>query len=282
MGTTHHDNIATAGTLTVTGTITGSGAQTIGSDASGADLQLYGATTGVNLLWDASADGATVTHPSMTGSSFPFQLDCAATSATEGARQGAFYIYLDRDTVMTNSDGNPDCGFKMKVRNYADAASYIRTRGFDIAVELRTGGSAVFVQGGYLSAKTYSGSTVTDVTGLQIDLNHGATGSGTIAGLIINEVSQSGTGTMYGIRIQTAAYAITREYAIAIDSSAGSWTNGILFDGSITNALDFADTSGNGATYDAGYTFLDATCVGKIQVDVGGNTCYIPLYSGVS
>ena len=51
----------------------------------------------------------------------------------------------------------------------------------------------------------------------------------------------------------------------------------------MTNVFDFVDSDGtNGATYSGSHYSSLTNCCAKIQVDVGGNTAYIPCYDTIS
>jgi hypothetical protein len=107
---------------------------------------------------------------------------------------------------------------------------------------------------------------------------------GNVFAMKLYDESQSSTGTHAALYIDcTNDSAFARTSGIWINTPATSaWTNGITFDGNVTNALDFAETDGtNGATRDTGYA-TTGNLDGKIRVDVGGNTLYIPLYDSIS
>src|SRR3989304_3180262 len=219
---------------------------------------------------------------SASGSAKEVELVLHAESATAGSRQ-AFYIEMIRTVVMTASDGNPDCGLKIAIRNQTASDAYCRQRCLDINVKADNAGNGSHtVNGAYITAEAESGTTIAgDVIGAEVHAKNGGTCSGSVMCLRVYDESQSGTGTNYAISIDcTNDSAFTREYCVHINSGASSgWTNGITFDGNITNTFDFADNDGtNGATLGT-YSSADANPSGHIKVDVGGATRYIYLYT---
>lgn len=206
-----------------------------------------------------------------------------ATSLIAGSRQGALNIGVSRSSsyAMTSSDGNPDTGLKVTVTNRSASGTYGRTRAVDVTADLRDSGSeGLYVEGMQMTAKTRSGTTVTDVCVSRFIIDHGATGSGSIVGVQIQDNSQSGTGTRYGLLINSTNYNITRENGIFIDSLNGSWTNAMSFNGTITNVFDFENTDGtNGCTIGTYSSGKSANPDGDIKMDVDGNTKYIYLYT---
>lgn len=210
-----------------------------------------------------------------------------AESATAGARQGAMFIEQERTTAMTTSDGNFDTGLKVDVKNSAASSSdYVRTRGFQVSVKADSDGDGSHtINGAYITAEAESGTTIAgDVIATEVHAKNNGTASGNVMCLRVYDESQSGTGTNYAISIDcTNNSAFTREYCVHINSGASSgWTNGITFDGNITNTFDFADNDGTNGAVDG--TSLkdsggnDILCDGYIKVDVAGATHYIPLY----
>jgi len=260
-------------TLTISGTVDSCG-QERGTIFTGTGTVAYSSVSayiGKTLFEETIIDG---NSKFIEVSAYPINL-------TQGARQAAVQISMTRysDYAMTATDGNSDIGFKCTVTNRSASATFSRVRAAEFTGDLRDAGSASqFVEGIQVCAKTRSGTTVVDVTAARFLLDHGATGSGSIVGVQVQDVSQSATGTMYGILLNTSNYAITREYGIFIDSNAGSWTNAISFNGTITNVFDFEDTDGtNGAGYNAGFTGPAGFAVpdGYIRCDIGGNTTYL-------
>ena len=261
----------------------------LGRDDQGVNFRVYGATTGRYIEWDQSADQLHLYWESMTENEKPFNVEVAPTDLTHGARQGAIFVGMSRSAsyAMTGWDGNPDCGLKMQVYNRAaNTTARGAVRGFDVLARNRDSvGSCVWLNGGYVCAENSTGSGgVVDVIGFEVHAKNNGVASGDVKVMRVYDESQSYTGTSYAIEIScTNDSAFTREYCIYINSGASSgWTNGLTFDGNITNAFDFADIDGtNGATYESdGMT--PGTCKGKIRVDVGGTDLYIALYDAVA
>lgn len=265
-------SISAGKTLTISGTI-----DSCGQDAS---TVFTGAGTYAHTT-ESSNVGPVYYEMNMTENTKIIEIYGNVVDLTHGARQGAINIDVTRSSsyAMTGTDGNPDTGLKVTVKNRSASGTYGRTRALDITADLRDAGSAgQFVEGMQMTAKTRSGTTVVDVTTARFIIDHGANGSGSIVGVQVQDVSQSATGTMYGFLLNTSNYNITREFGIFIDSNAGSWTNAISFNGTVTNVFDFESTDGtNGAGYDAGFTGPAGYAVpdGYIKVDIGGNTTYL-------
>ncbi len=207
------------------------------------------------------------------------------TNTTKGARQGALAISEVRTTALTATDGNPDCAIKIQVSNKSASPDLWRGRGIDISVRNYGTYTGHTASGIYCTAENSTGA---DLGGDLIAGEFHSKGNGVTDGNVfackLYDESQSSTGTHAALYIDcTNDSAFTRGYCIWINSGASSgWTNGITFDGNITNALDFAEEDGtNGATRNTGYT-TTGNLDGKIRVDVNGNTLYIPLYDGIT
>jgi len=257
----------------------------LGRDDEGCDFKVYGATSGVYMEWDESAD-----RLKLVGiEDEVLDVDVTPHALTAGERQGAINVYVNRtaDYAMTSWDGNPDCGLKMQVYNRAvNTTSRGAVRGLDILARNRDSGSLAWINGGTVTAENSTGSGGVDsLYGFEVHVKNNGVASGTVCALRVYDESQSATGTNYAISIDcTNNSPFTREYCIHINSGASSgWTNGITFDGNITNVLDFADTDGtNGATYNSGGTYTPGNLKGKIQIDIGGNTMYLAAYDGMT
>jgi len=258
---------------------------TVGLDGTGYDVKFFGDSAGAYMLWDESADELVLVNEANYGTNANIlDIDVAPTSATTASRQGAISLSLERATAMTASDGNFDTALKISAKNATASESYARTRGIDVNCKVdNSGNGSHSVHGAYITAEAESGTDLAgELIGLQVNSkqNGDATGA-SIYALKIYDESQSGTGTNYAVHIDcTNNSAFTREYCIYIQSGASSgWTNGLTFDGNVTNALDFADNDGtNGATLGT-HSSSDANPSGHIKVDVGGATRYIYLYT---
>ncbi len=261
-------------TLTISGTVDSCG-QSRSTIFTGSGTAAY--TTSSELVGPISIE------MDMTENTKIIELGGAFTDLTKASRQGCLNIDASRSSsyAMTTTDGNPDTGLKVTVKQRSASAGYARTRALDITADLRDSGSASqFVEGMQMTAKSRSGTTVVDMTVSRFIIDNGATASGNIVGVQVQDNSQSATGTMYGILLNSSNYNITREFGIFIDSDNGSWTNAISFNGTITNVFDFEDTDGtNGATIGTYSSNKSANPSGDILVDVGGTAKYLYLYA---
>ncbi|MCK4758595.1 MAG: hypothetical protein KAT69_01025, partial [Candidatus Aminicenantes bacterium] len=170
------------------------------------------------------------------------------------SRQGIIHVYGERDTAITSWGGSPDMLLKMAIRNTADnSTTGAHMRGMEIVSSNRsTTGDVVSA---YLSAESRSGSESAQIMPLWLIYDQSGNVNTNHSGLYIQDNSQSNVGTNRGIFLTTTNYNQTREYAIFIDSNAGSWTNAISFNGTITSAFDFEGTDGTSAAYyEAGMT----------------------------
>lgn len=214
-----------------------------------------------------------------------FEIDSTPTDLTHGVRQGAIYISVNRTATyaMTGWDGNPDCGLKMQIYNRAaNTTARGAVRGFDVLARNRDSGAAVsWLNGGLITVENSTGSGgVGSMIGLEVHAKNNAVASGDVICLRVFENSQSSTGTNYAIKINcTNNSPFTREYCIHINSGASSgWTNGITFDGNITNVLDFADTDGGQGATIKGSDFSLSNPRVKLLIDVGGTSYYLIGY----
>ena len=199
------------------------------------------------------------------------------------ARQGVINLYAERDedAAITSWGGSPDMTIKVTQRNYADNGVGVgHMRVMEIVASNRsTTGDVVSA---YFSSESRSGTSSSSIKSLWLIYDQSGNVNTDHMGLFIQCNSQSDVGTNYGINLTTTSYAQTREFAMFIDSNAGSWTNGISFNGTMTNVFDFEGTTGtSGAGYNASYTTPAAFAVpdGYIKVDIGGNTQYIYTYT---
>ena len=251
----------------------------------GVDFTCYGTTNGAYMTWDQSNNYLELVGLPATDSGKLINIDSELQCTTAGCRQGAIFIGVTRSASypIASWDGNPDCGLKMQVYNRATNASGGATRAIDILARNRdTAGATTWVNGGTITAENSTGSGgVTDLIGLEVHAKNNGVATGDVKCLRVYDESQSSTGTNYAIEIScTNDSAFTREYCVYINSGAASgWTNGITFDGNITNTLDFADSDGTNGAKIGTYSTADANPSGHIKVDVGGSTRYIYLYT---
>lgn len=197
------------------------------------------------------------------------------------ARQGVINIYAERDTAITSWGGSPDMVLKMAQRNTAASGVGVgHMRVVEgVASNRSTTGDVVV---GYFSAESRSGSSSSNIISQWLIYDQSGNVNTNHMGLYIQDNSQSAVGTNYGINLTSTNYNITREFGYFLDSNAGSWTNGMSFNGTVTNVFDFEGTAGtSGAGYNASFATPSAFAVpdGYIKVDIGGNTQYIYTYT---
>lgn len=206
--------------------------------------------------------------------------DCTISGPDE-SRQGQLNMWVERDTAITSWGGSPDMAIKVTMRNSAESGVGVgHMRGMEIVSSNR--GTTGDVVCAYFSAESRSGKESSSIRPLWLIYDQSGNVNTDHMGLFIQCNSQSDVGTNYGINLTTTNYAQTREYAIFVDSNAGSWTNGLSFNGTLTNAFDFQGTDGTSAAgYNAGFTGPAAYAVpdGYIKVDIGGNTQYIYTFT---
>ncbi|MCK5127935.1 MAG: hypothetical protein KAR42_16880 [candidate division Zixibacteria bacterium] len=204
-------------------------------------------------------------------------------------RKGVINIFASRDTVISSPGGSPDMGMQIYVRNNAtnlpvtvgETTSYHNLRGLEsIASNKDSGARTADVVAGYFSAESRSGTTSTRIIGMHVLYDQSGGTNTSNMGIFVQCNSQSDVGTSYGINLNATNYNQVREYGYFLDSLNGSWTNGMSFNGTVTNAFDFENTNGtNAAGFNASYSTTGAGAVdGYIKVDVGGNTLYIYLW----
>lgn len=215
-------------------------------------------------------------------------MDIEVTDLTHGARQGALAIEVNRaaDKVLTSWDGNPDCGLKIQAKNRAANGTDGGTRGIDVNARNRDSGTQSWINAIYATAE-HDGSSLASMSGIEVNTKSTATLTGDAIGIRIHDQSTvAPTGNHYGLKL-TAQYNLTREFALFVDSDLGTWTNGLSFNGNVTNVLDFESSDGtNGAKTSVGanqYAITAPTTAdGLIKVDIAGTSYWIPVFDADS
>jgi len=278
-----HSGSLTCHDITVEDGLTVEGSLEFG-DASTDTLTINGAATfnsDVTMTF-AGTEYLDIVNASLGAGTKGVYLEMESGSAVAGSRQGALQVELGRSTVMTNSDGNPDCAVKISCSDWSDGGSgYARIRGMDLKAKNDgdNGNSTVFINAAYITAENGTGMANSgDMTVCELQMKNNGTITGESIGLLIQDQSQGTvTGDTIGIKIASSAYAITREHAIEIGTAGGSWTNIMHFtDDDHTNFLKF-DVVAGCISADAGATGANSTH--KIKVDVNGTAAYIALFA---
>lgn len=245
---------------------------------------------GIKYSMKTNYDTWELSHNGMDESTKMVSLSGSVTATTKGARQGVLYVYMNRSSSypMTTSDGNSDTGVKIFVYNRSASEDYCRQRALEITTETRdTGAGSFFSEGIYCAVKNRSGTSINNsghIMAAKFETDMQGTGTPDVIGVNIHDISQatSGSLTFYGLKISSANYAITRDYAIHVSSGGGSWTNIIaLSDDDHTNFVYGAVEGGCVGTTRTSPN-QTATCDGSLKVLVGSKTLYIPLYNAVS
>ncbi len=250
----------------------------------------FGTDKDVAVTFDGTETTATMTQTAWNSRAMYYE--GYPTATTVGCRNGVLGVMSYRDAAypLASWDGNGDIAFRAWAYNYAaNTTARGGTRAMEVLARNRTG-SCSWVNAGYFTAENYTGSAGVDsVIGLEVHAKNNAVAATKVACLRLYDESQSATGTSYAIDIDcTGESAFAREFCIHIDTvpttnGTGTWTNGVTFDGNVTNPLDFADADGtNGATYSAGHYASLGNIDGKIQVDIGGNTLFLPAYASIA
>jgi len=277
------DGVFTAKNLTVKSDLTIEGDMTFG-DASTDTLTVTGAmnTSADVTMTMAGTENLNIVNETLGNGTKGVYIEMAAGSATAGSRQGALHVEMGRSVVMTGADGNPDVALKVTNSDWSDGGSgYARIRGMDLKAQNDgdNGNSTVFINAVYITAENATGMANSgNMTVGEFNMKNNGTITGENIGILIQDQSQgSVTGETTGLKITTSAYAITREYAITVESGAGSWTDIIHFnDTRHTNLLRF-DTVGGCASVDSGATGDNSTH--KIKVDMAGTAGYIAVFA---
>lgn len=256
--------VAVGGDFAVNGVRINDGAGATGGDIVEAFLKISGDLTGV---------GSATTK----ATTYPLQIDVSRPLGTN----------------VINSGATSEAAIKVNITNYAAAndSTYI-LRGMDVNAKNRNTGNVQQIQGAYITAENRDNCTgaVTDMMGVYANVKNGGSAlTGNVIGLKIEDQSPSTLGTHYGLWIDESAEAtsVTKDYAIAIKTTGtGTWTNGLNFGGTITNAFDFAAATGtNGAKTSAGadqYVLSHLTADGVIRVDINGTPYWIPVFDAAS
>jgi len=224
----------------------------------------------------------TVTQAAMTENTKAVDIDAEITDATHGARQGALKVELGRSIVMTGSDGNPDTAVKIISSDYSDAGSgFARVRGMDLKAQNdgENANSSVFINAAYITAECATGMANSgNMSVAELNMKNNGTIGGTNVGLLIQDQSQGATtGDTFGIKIAASNYAITREHAISIGATGGTWTNILHVDDVNNTNLIMFDAVGGCLSADTGSPA--GTTINKIKIDMNGTAGYIPVYA---
>jgi hypothetical protein len=249
----------------------------------------YGAVIDATSNVDTSGSSvlSITSQMSVGDASKPISLTAYPTTVTAGARQGALAIAMSRTSAykLTSWDGNPDCAIKVTNYNYGVSGTNGGTRGMDLTCRNRGGGTESWINGLYITCENSTDAgTIAQSTVAEFHMKNNYIVSTTHYGVLIQDDSQGVTvPTNFAmLKINTANYALTRANAIWIDSANAGFTNGVQFDGPITNALLFADTDGtNGATLKAG-TYSGSGNTVAIRVMVGAVPYYLIGFATVS
>lgn len=242
----------------------------------------------ITWTFSDSDGGLAMNHTNATENQKVISVASYPTDLTHGVRQGAIYISVDRTAsyALTGWDGNPDCALKISSVNRAVSGSNGGSRAIDATARNRDSGTCSWINCVYLTAENSANTIAQSIVG-EFHMKNNGVISTAHYGVLIQDDSQ-GTGpaaATFGLYIHTANYnpGGGRTAAIKINSqNTAGWTNGINFDGVITNVLDFEDADGtNGATYSAGH-YTPGNCDGKIKIDIGGNTLYVPAYDSIA
>lgn len=280
--------------LRVTGSLSIDGVMVLG-DAAADTLTVNGAATFADSVATSSdvtmtmagTENLNIINTTLGAGTKGVYIEMECGSAVAGTRQGALMVELGRSTLMTNSDGNPDCAVKISSSDWSDGgAGYARIRGMDLKAQNDgdNGNSTVFINAAYITAENATGMANSgDMSVCHLNMKNNGTITGENLGLYIQDQSQGATtGDTIGILIGTSAYAMTREHAIEIGTAGGSWTNILhLTDDDHTYLID-ADVEGGAVGATRTSPNQTATCDGSFVVMVGAKALLVPLYNAVT
>jgi hypothetical protein len=222
----------------------------------------------------------------MTQNTKPLNLNATVTDVTAGARQGVEYISINRPatSALTSWDGNPDCALKIQAYNRAVNGTNGGTRGIDVTARNRDAGTESWIGAIYATAENSANTIVSASVGWFNMKNNGVI-STSHYGVVIQDNSQ-GTGPTDTVllklttgTIDPASGAVPKAMQIASANTAG-FVTGLAFNGIITNAIGFNNTSGaNGFTVGTfTNTVVDADPDAFIKIDGNGTPYYVPAY----
>ena len=196
--------------------------------------------------------------------------------AGKGFRQGAIAINVGRAAGQDFTwDGNPDCGLKMTVYNYAaNAANEGAVRGIDIAARNR-GTNASWCNAINAGVRNDSGKTCYTLTGIQTRLENYGTLETEAVGVDVNLSIENDTGAplKYGVRIRNTDASGMGAVDAALHISHTS-TNGF------TAFAHLASATGDGMA--ASSSVPGSAAVGALVVKVASDLRYIPLYAAAT
>ncbi len=225
----------------------------------------------------AGTENINIANSTLEGGTKGVYIEMEAGNVAIACRQGALHVELGRSTTMTASDGNPDVAVKITNSDWQDGgAGYARVRGMDIKAQNDgdNGNSTVWINTIYATAECATGMANSgNMSVAEFNMKNNGTITGTNIGIIIQDESQGATtSNTFGLQIKTANYNLTREAAIDISSTNGSWTTGIAAaSGNMTNLFSTFITNGPAvATADA-----SGDVEGSIKILVAGTAKYL-------
>jgi hypothetical protein len=190
-GTDSAFKISTAG-ATVLGTLT------VGVDDTGADVQLFGATTGHYLLWDQSEDDLI-----LAGANSVLSIDSTVASTsittgsfhTDGGAGVALDLYVGNDLLLKSDSSKLSFGADSEVY-----LTHVHNEGLllNSTNKIQFYDSSQFIQGSSATALSIGATAEIDLTATAIDINGTADVSGTLTvggiltvnnGAVFNEAS---------------------------------------------------------------------------------------------
>jgi hypothetical protein len=252
-----------------------------------ADIRLQNGETIANAtdggVVIASSSGA-IAGGNSNSSNPLLKVDADTDDVANGVRQGALFIGLNRPSTnaLTSWDGNPDCALKIQAYNRAANGSDGGTRGIDVNARNRDSGTESWINTIYATAENSANTIDTSTVGEFHMKNNGVVSTAHYGVLIQDDSQGTSSGATYGLYIYTANYnpGGGRDAAIQINSqNTSGWTNGVGFDGVITNALNFADTDGTGGAKEVQATMDGDVADALIKIDIGGTAYYIPAFN---
>jgi hypothetical protein len=220
------------------------------------------------------------------GNSYGVHVDTDVLAGTDGFRQGAIGIVMDRAVGQDFAggwDGNPDTGLRIRQANRAvNAVSRGGAQGFDVEGRNRANGILASARGGYVAGRN-------DATG-EVDFlwgpsprceNNGQINTEAI-GLDVDMSIDDDTGNpaTTAIRIRSngiVAPAVLDQVFLISHAQANGWTNLFNFNSLTGDTVSAGDLEPAHAP--------DGTSIGAdayITCVVAGTPYYIALYDGVA
>ena len=219
------------------------------------------------------------------GDSYGVHVDTDVLAGTDGFRQGAIGIAMDRAVGQDFAggwDGNPDTGLRIRQANRAaNAVSRGGAQGFDVEGRNRAAGVLASARGGYVAGRNDATGEVDFLWGLFVRCENNGQINTEAVGLDVDMSIDDDTGnpTTTAIRIRSngiVAPAVLDQVFLISHAQANGWDNLFYFNAVTGDTVSAGDLV---PAHDPDVNSIGADF--RIKCSVNGTDYWIPLYNGV-